>query len=253
MNETIRTVLTCSWCNYILASPVILPCGETVCGHHETHFKDLGDKSTDWLCQICKQVHRLSASQHFVANKVVKNLLENEIENLNFGDDYTKALVNLKELQKELAEFERKIKSPEEVLFDYYNEMRTRADHVREKLIEHIDKCNESTIADINKYEEECKANLPNLKERLRTDNIFNLAEVRDAVTAWSNKIAKLSYNVELYDEINANCGDYLNMVRKSSNVFLEEVHRGRTNKAEFDLKYADLYNVFFKRSAFKK
>jgi hypothetical protein len=256
MIEAIKVVLNCKWCHELLDTPIILPCYQTVCEKHETHFRDGVEPGCNGMlptCKLCDQVHKLrNENDHFPANTIVQTLLEKEIKKLSFGVEYEKALSSLDELKDGLSHFEETIKNPDEIISTYFQDMRSEVGLIREELIERIDKCTEAVLVDVNKYEEECKANLDDLKRIVAARKVFNLEGVKTQLSQWQDRIGKLFYDKDLCLTVNAKHAEYLNAIRKNTREFLSECFLGKARKDYFDGKYGDLNEVFAKQSGFE-
>jgi hypothetical protein len=234
--------------------PTILPCGETVCGKHEQHFHLCNQQdSTPPPCKLCSKNHNLADNEHFIKNTIAQALLDFEIKNLAFGGTYDQALRNFKELQSDMSAFDCVIRNPNELISDYFLDKRREVDLVREELIEKINKFGDSLKADIDLYEEECKLNLATVNEIVGARKVFNLEEVKYDLDEWKERIGKLCYNQDMCETINYKHNVYSEKIQKSTQLLLDEMYRGRSRKNDFDSKYNDLVELFYKHSGFKE
>ncbi len=98
-SEKINALFNCKICKDVLEDPIILPCDETVCKAHT-------DEISMGKCIFCSEVHK--APQYgFPSNKIVKNLLEKRVNNINLNfsqlNDYNKIIQDLnKNLREEI-------------------------------------------------------------------------------------------------------------------------------------------------------
>jgi hypothetical protein len=236
-----------------MTGPVILPCYQTVCAKHETHFNQSETSTAPATCKLCGQAHKLNVNQHFPTNTIALALLEKEVEDLDFGVDHKKALSSLDSLKSSISKLDEAQKSPDEMIVNYFHQTRTQVDLVREELIENITKCSEMIIDEINAYEQECKSNLPVLKKKIASNKMFELADIKAELKEWGVKVKRLFYDKDLYDSINAKYEDYLNTINKSMAAFSNEVYLDKVKSEDFESKYANLYDVFYKQCGFDR
>lgn len=65
------TLLQCSNCAKILESPVLLPCGDSVCKKHTTN-----ESNEAILCLKCEIEHPLHANVEFLPNNALAEIIE---------------------------------------------------------------------------------------------------------------------------------------------------------------------------------
>jgi len=147
----INALFNCKLCQGVLVNPIILPCGETVCKAHR-------DQISMGKCIFCSEVHK--APQYgFPSNKIVKNLLEKRVNNINLNfsqfNDYNQIIQHL---NKNLKEIELFRKDPDNFIAEYFAELTRQVDLRRETLIEDIHKYSDELIQKIERIKQECVA-----------------------------------------------------------------------------------------------
>jgi hypothetical protein len=247
MLETIKTILSCKLCEKILDQPVILPCCETVCGKHQELFKN---KETS-RCKLCDQDHELGETAHFLTNKVVECFLAGNISKLDFGENYTQASNLLKELVNAQDVYNRVKNKPEDLIVEKFQEMRNKVDLIREEIIQKVKNCSEKIHSDINAYEEECKRNLPNLNSMLQANELFDLSWIKADLSDWQMKMKQLYYDKELYTKINEKSAGYLMSLKNIAQELKIEILLGQEKKFEFETKYSNIFDTFYKHIGF--
>jgi hypothetical protein len=199
---------------------------QTVCGMHETHFKqsEMSEiKNHDsGFCKICNKAHKLAQDEHFLPNTIAETLLFEEIDELDFGEEYTNALNNLKEVQSAMDVHDKTVKQVNLLISDYFEVKRREVDLMREQLLDRIHKCSEGLFDEINLYEEECRANMANLLNKQSASDVFNLNEVREELDFKQESINKLRYDPGLYKEINSKHCDDLEKIVNCTGAFLD-------------------------------
>ena len=125
------SLFNCQLCHRVLTDPVILPCGETVC---KAHSEEIGQDT----CKLCSATHSVP-KEGFLANKMVRNQLELQLNKLNFNfsqfNDYKGIIEDLNKQEVETME-----QDPENYIYEYYNELIRQVDVRRETLFEGIQK-----------------------------------------------------------------------------------------------------------------
>jgi hypothetical protein len=89
----IKDTLTCNYCNEIYKCPVSLNCcGENLCKRHIDELIS-NDSSNKLVCPFCNHEN---VNQNFNVNKLIQNLIENEIHKFELEPKYVEILNNLK-------------------------------------------------------------------------------------------------------------------------------------------------------------
>ncbi len=247
MLETIKTILSCKLCEKILDRPVILPCGETVCGKHEEQFKSRETAR----CKICDKDHELGESENFITNKVVECFLAGEISRLDFGENYKQAFKLLTELNDAQANYDEIKGTSEGILLEKCQAMRNKVDLIREEIIQKVNNCSKKVLADIDSYEANCKLNLSYLDSKLEENNSFDLSEMKADLSDWKTRMNNLYYDKELYHSVCEKSGKYLKFFENSIEELMDEIFLCQEKKFEFDTKYANIFAAFGKSIGF--
>jgi hypothetical protein len=247
MLKTINNLICCKLCKQILKKPVVLPCGESICAIHEEQFKN---KETA-KCQLCDEEHFLNNAQNFLANKVVDGFLAGEISRLNFGKKHENTTQLLIELNTSLYHFDKLRSNPGDLIFEKFQAMRNKVDLIREKILQNVNECSEKIISDIDSYEEECKQQLFELESKLVSNSKFDLSKLRDELKEWDTNMNKLYFDETLCSEINLNCQAYSKSLEKTLNELKNEIFLGEEKKFEFETKYINIFETFYKHIGF--
>jgi len=149
--DGIKALFDCKLCKNVLVDPILLPCGETVCKAHT-------DEISKGKCTFCSEFHK--APQYgFPSNKIVKNLLEKRVNNINLKfSQFNDCNKIIQHLNKNLKEIETIQKDPENYISEYFGELTRQVDLRRETLIEDINKYSDELIQKIEKLKKDCVA-----------------------------------------------------------------------------------------------
>ena len=146
-NENLR----CKYCNEIYKDPVALTCGDSICKHH---IEELISSSTSnkFNCPLC---NRENLNQNFCVNKLIQDLIENDLQNLEVDSKFKKVYENLK---AEIANLEKILKDPENIIYEEIAELKRQVDLDRERLKSEIDELANDIIQQLESYETRFKA-----------------------------------------------------------------------------------------------
>ena len=105
--------LICEYCQEVLDSPIILPCGDRICQKHLS-----GQESIK--CFICSMVHQVDEAS-FPVDKILQKLI---VLNIKCGQSHVKAKSAFERHQVLLFELENLIKDPFNYLYEYITSIR---------------------------------------------------------------------------------------------------------------------------------
>lgn len=150
--ENLFETIKCIECKCILQSPIVLPCGKSVCQKHIT-----SQQQQHYFCHSCAHNHIIPETG-FAANNAVQLLID-----LNLGG-YKQAYNACEQLKSALGELEALHADPLAqialVISALKGEIRTR----RDQMIVEIEQKSEHLIVDLESYQRECASALSRLK-----------------------------------------------------------------------------------------
>jgi hypothetical protein len=181
MNK-ISSAINCVNCREVIVSPVLLPCGCSICEKHTIDF----DRPIH--CCSCQIDHILPENGKFPPNKALSSILATHIDTKNIDQklaDAKKACSQLKEL----------LESIEDILADPYNvtyeAIRGLMDVVQAKGDEmklEIDKQIDQILSKLEEYHENCKINLSTDDYRVKSKEIREeKEEAGKLLSKWEN------------------------------------------------------------------
>ena len=141
--------LTCQYCNEIYKHPITLPCGDNIC---KQHIKELTSNSSSFTCPLCDEEH---ANQSFKVNKLIQKLIESNMHKFEIDPKFRKVYESLK---TEIANLEKILKDPENVIYEEISELKRQVDLDREQLKSQVDKLANDIIQQLESYEAKFKA-----------------------------------------------------------------------------------------------
>jgi hypothetical protein len=151
--ERFQKSIRCRECQHVFDSPVILPCGESICEKH------VQAETCEYTCVACKQVHLIPPSG-FTNNKALTNILNSNIEKIHFSPDYDEAVESCRKLAKCLGDLAYIDSNLSNVLDKTINEFKREVSRLTEEHKLKLDKHASELLLELNKYDSECKTNL---------------------------------------------------------------------------------------------
>jgi hypothetical protein len=104
------------------------------------------------MCPLC---NKENLNQKFCVNKLIEDLLENDLSNLEVDSKFKIIYDNLK---AEIGNLEKILKDPENVIYEEIKELKRRVDLDKEQLKSHIDTLANGLIQQLESYESRFKA-----------------------------------------------------------------------------------------------
>lgn len=119
-------IIECKICNDTLKSPIILPCGDSVCKSH------CNDDENELYCKICDKNHE-KPIDGFPTNKLAESLLKSKIDEFEFGEQYKSALMTCSGLERSIALFDMLNKSAIDFIDIFIEKIKNKIDIKREE------------------------------------------------------------------------------------------------------------------------
>jgi chromosome segregation ATPase len=148
----IKEKLTCNYCKEIYKQPLSLNCcAETICKCHIEELLSIDDSNT-FVCPYCDEKN---SNQKFKVNKLIQDLVENELHHFKIDNTYTDTLNKFKE---EIEKFESILTDPENFIYEEMSELKRKVDLNREELKSEIDELANDLIKKLEEYEQKFKS-----------------------------------------------------------------------------------------------
>ena len=198
--EEFKNTFKCNLCNELLVRPIILPCGETICGKDLKIFFNNSDK---FQCSICDEEHE-QPKKGFPSNKNVQKQLDLQVNQIDFGKNcskYEECKNKLIEVGNQMKEIDLIEKNPENFVSSYFEKIMNQVDIQREKLIEEINLYSEKTIESIKKIRDDLKANEKEFIVSNKFENVkVDLTQMNQDLNSFDindRKIEQIMTNIE--------------------------------------------------------
>ena len=213
MIESVKNLITCKWCSSILKEPVILPCSESVCREHESHFR-INNDNQETKCLLCHEEHKLNDEEHFLFNKSFEMV----------------------------ESFETLMQSPESSINEHFSQLRNRIDLVREDFINKINEASEKMMVEVEEYEKACLEYTRYIKNEPRKSR---LSDIKADLAQRKSKTDYLVIDEKMWKDTISKGNEFCDFFTKETKIFKDEIFLGKEKKEKFEMKYSDLNDVF--------
>ena len=149
--DNVSNAIKCANCELTLSSPVLLPCGHSVCKKHSDN-----DVNSSIRCGNCGEDH-LIPPKSFPENKALSMLIEAKIEKLDFGEFYLSAKSSCRHLNDLHFEIEALLKDPSFFIHQQVSDLKNKIQTKSEELKLQIDNETDRLIEKLTRYEADCK------------------------------------------------------------------------------------------------
>ena len=177
--EKLNKLCYCNYCNQLLLDPITLPCGENICSKDLNEIKD--------KCLFCGEAHAVP-KQGFQINRLVKELVDLELNKINLDINYNRRKKALNELELKVTELELVMKNPNDYIYEFFTGLRNKVDIRREECKVEVDDHFDTILSNIKTFEAECK-----LGEKKNDKLVEELEASKLELKIWLNSIDTMS------------------------------------------------------------
>lgn len=149
MKKVLQTV-QCTHCNLISQSPLLLPCGKSVCRKHLTDITTITTKTHEFYCHGC-QVRHAIPPDGFTANDACELLIAT-----HFGERHQAALNACHKLEACIVDLDTLQSDPAYRVRELIGEMRREVEVRRDELKSELDERARVMICELDEFVNEC-------------------------------------------------------------------------------------------------
>lgn len=187
---SIFDALKCVICRNILKSPVILPCGHSVCKNHAIN------NETDELisCNKCGRDHK---KQDFLPNEDLANIIEIQISNSDWCPHHNIAKESCAKLETTINQIEQLLNDPHYFSYEKINKLQRQVELKREELKKQIDNEFDKVYTKLDEYKQSCKSHLETNEYKIEAEKISSeVKNARNKLKEWVEFLneVKMSY-----------------------------------------------------------
>jgi hypothetical protein len=191
--------LKCCQCKSLVESPLILPCGDSICKKHVVVEQE---SKNEYHCVACDVVHGLP-SGGFIENKPLLKLLTANIQQAKFCKQYEIALGSFKNLVKSFEDAKLFHKDPYFFINKTVGDLKTDVDILREEFKLKIDEKADKLIKELDEYEQECKSHVNSSEVSKEFGEItIELDKVKEEMDKWQKTLDNFAPNESEWNNI---------------------------------------------------
>ena len=268
----ISETMSCAVCSNVLESPLVLPCGHSICKVHLTISLTMStsdelsssssqpsdpkkrrtnqEKKTKIFCVKCDTDQEVGENG-LPVNKLAEELLSHKLHKIEFCEKYKEATNAFKKLDAFISECELFARDAESEIADTIGDIKRRVDLCREQLKARIDHNALELINDLEAFEMECREPFAIKRFEELKDGFVktHLSLAKDEARQWLASLNSFENNrdvwIKIADQSQKRVKDLCQvMTSLHSELFLNRLH-------EFELKQLNFWNLQDQRLMF--
>lgn len=219
--EKVLNALKCVNCQKNLSSPIVLPCGHTICKSHADVIEE------QIVCSKCGTSH---SNNGFVVSEALSALIEAQIGSLDFGPLHIESTKSCDLLRKQLDDNEIILKDLDYVIHEAIDELKNKVLLKSEQYKVAIDEITLKLIDDLNEYEKRCK-NRHNEESKSKQDFLTLIDELKkqnetanDCWNEWSTFLNNLKVDESKWKKIKEDSDKTLSDMNEKLKHFKKEL-----------------------------
>jgi hypothetical protein len=187
--DKLSNSIKCGICTNTLVSPVILPCGDSVCKKHTIDCKG------SILCETCGMDHQISDNYEFPSNKTLNVVIDAHIAVFCFGKDHKEAKESCERFDEFLTNVEQTLNDPYNAAYELITYLKNQVQLKGEEIILNTQENMNQTISKLDEYINEFKNGL-NKKCEVTSKNLRNEKETgRRELAKWLATLNEVKIN----------------------------------------------------------
>ncbi len=172
--DQVKNLFDCEQCNQLLVDPVALPCGNSLCKRHlDDLLENTPTEMNKFECQLCKKKHSIP-EDGFAINKRIQNALNIKLSTLKLNPVYEECKTEINEAKMNIQMIEDLDKDLENLIYEYFEELKRQVDLWREALKLKLCNCSDEILQSIE-ITKENRIKLSKETRRLRTEMLIIL------------------------------------------------------------------------------
>ena len=192
MNK-ILTAIKCANCQNNIETPVFLPCSDSICKKHTNQ-----SNQESVICHKCGIEHKIP-KDGFPPNKALAEIIEAELEKLDFGKTHHQAKESCKLFENELKELEVTLNDPSHYTKQKINDLKNIVQLKGEELKLRIDQEMDKLFGTLEEYERQCKTFLSTNEYQNETAKLSNELKISQSnLDSWIEILDKYR-NIKYY------------------------------------------------------
>jgi hypothetical protein len=218
MNK-ISGAIKCVNCQHILESPVVLPCGHSICKKHSTDVKG------PIICITCEIDHEIPKNGSFPPNLGLAKMIESEISKLDFGIEYKDAKGSCEKLDDLLNKIEETLNDPynftHEAIEYLKNVVQQKGEEMKLEIDEKMNRC----FVKLDEYKANCKTSFKTSEYLKEAERFVQVRESsRKQLNDWLASLDKIKLNESEWKRIKGECEKKIVSIQSELERFKVEI-----------------------------
>lgn len=199
--DKILSAVKCVNCQVVLNSPVLLPCGHSICKSHVQPSSKSAIK-----CKQCGVDHT-SPNEGFPNNQALAEIISTQVQSLDFGKIHQQAQESCRELQLNVKNAKTLIDDPNYYINDVIEELKNDVFLKREQLKLEIDQESEKLIKMLEGYAIRCESylNEDEFKSKRKNQELL-VIQIQTKLNDWNTKLNQIKFDEEIWKNITNDC-----------------------------------------------
>jgi hypothetical protein len=216
--EIIRNAVKCFHCNNVLESPVLLPCGQSICKFHvDIH-------QTAFFCLRCDMNHEIPYGGFF-PNNSLESILKTKIDKCDLCLEYNQALKSCHKLNQMLDDIDVFKNDPNFYLNELIVGLKKEVEVKRKNLKLKIDREADGIIGELDKYEKDCRHVLKQKEFSLKQQDLYkSVDKIQHDLDKWLNELKTLEKDEVKWKTIKENTERIIKDLEFKSNKLKNEL-----------------------------
>jgi hypothetical protein len=196
MEELFNTI-KCGNCKNVLDSPVILPCGDSICQKHTVESKE------PILCYTCGIEHPIPAKGGFLPNKGLQGMINTKRAFLDFGDEHKQAKESCQHFDELLTKIDHLLKDPYNFTYEAIEYLKTVVQLKGEEMILKTTEKMNRIISKLEEYKVDCKDGFSQNQYVVKSENFVEQNKnARKELEKWLSTLNEIRFNEQEWTRI---------------------------------------------------
>lgn len=180
----------CVNCKNVLDSPVLLPCGDSICKKHTLNCH------ASILCFLCDIEHPIPANGGFTPIKALAGVIDSRVTILDFGKEHKQAKQSCENFDDLLTKIERFLEDPYNFTYEPIDYLKNMVQLKGEEMILEINEKMHGIQSKLDDYKKECQKGFGKKKYVVKAENWrLEKNEAHEDLKKWMTKLNEIKFN----------------------------------------------------------
>lgn len=227
--DQVKSLFDCCVCNKLLVEPITFVCGNNVCKAHIDEQLESGENK--YQCDLCQEKHNVP-EKGFVINKQIQKALDIQFNTLKLSPIFEECKKTIEETSEIASRIDSLSKDPNNYIYEYFNDIKSKVDLRREELKLNIDQYSDELIKSI----EETRLKCTKLSNQVR-EITSNFEKSKNELEDLRSRFDTFEINDKKYEEIKISA----DILRNSLNEMQVEFKESLSKNKQYLFKYGEI------------